>query len=156
MPNVAVRWISRLIALVGLALFFYALSRPWIVLLTNTMRVEYVPLTVFKRMAEGAGTVPEDLMDLVSEAPEGDKALAALTAHLALLVIALILATLSPIAASGGGYASTAVFTVLSLATLFIAAEYSAASYSVRAGTLLALASAFVYLASYVAARSLE
>ena len=152
----AVRWISRLIALVGLGLFFYAISRPWIVLLTNTMRVEYVPLTVFKRMAEGAGTVPEDLMDLVSEAPEGDKALAALTAHLALLVIALILATLSPIAASGGGYASTAVFTVLSLATLFVAAEYSAASYSVRAGTLLALASAFVYLASYVAARALE
>mgnify|MGYP000591175462 FL=1 len=152
----AVRWISRLIALVGLGLFFYAISRPWIVLLTNTMRVEYVPLTVFKRMAEGAGSVPEDLMGLVSEAPEGDKALAALTAHLALLVIALILATLSPIAASGGGYASTAVFTVLSLATLFITAEYSAASYSVRAGTLLALASAFVYLASYVAARALE
>ena len=152
----AVRWISRLIALVGLGLFFYALSRPWIVLLTNTMRVEYVPLSVFRRMAEGAGSVPEDLMGLVSEAPEGDKALAALTAHLALLVIALILATLSPIAASGGGYASTAVFTVLSLATLFITAEYSAASYSVRAGTLLALASAFVYLASYVAARALE
>jgi drug/metabolite transporter superfamily protein YnfA len=153
---VAVRWVSRLIGVAGLALFLYALSRPWIALLTSTVRVEYAPLSVLKRMAEGAGTVPEDLMGLVSEAPEGEKALAALAMHLALLVIALIFAVLSPIAASGGGYAATAVFTVLSLAALFVAAEYSAASYSWRAGALLALASAFVYLASYAAARALE
>jgi len=148
--------VTRLVALVGFALLLYALSRPWISLLTGGVRVEYAPLSVFKRMAEGAGTVPEELMGLISEAPEGDKALAALTAHLALLVIALILAVLSPIAASGGGCAATAVFTVLSLAALFVAAEYSAASYSWRAGTLLALASAFVYLAGYAAARAFE
>lgn len=151
-----IRWVSRLIALVGFTLFFHALSRPWLTLTTSTARVEYVPLSVFRRMAEGSGAIPEDLMGLISEAPESEEALAALAAHLALLVIALILAVLSPIAASGGGYAATAVFTVLSLATIFAAAEYLAVSYSWRAGSLLALASAFVYFASYVAARALE
>jgi len=153
---VVARWVSRSIALIGLALLSYALSRPWIVLSTSAGRIEYVPLSVLKGMAEGAGTVPEDLMGLLSEAPEGGKALAALVAHLALLAIALILAALSPIAASGGGYAATAVFIALSLAALFVAAEHSAASYSWKAGTLLALAAAFVYLASYAAVRAFE
>ncbi|MEM2475702.1 MAG: hypothetical protein QW407_07235, partial [Thermofilaceae archaeon] len=79
------------------------------------------------------------------------------TLHIAFLVIALLLGFLSIIGNSASCYASTAVFSTLSVAVLLYTLEQAQLlSFSIGSGALLSIGAAFVYVLSALTARSFK
>lgn len=150
-------WVSRLVALAGLAVFLYSLTHPWIRLRSGPLVADYRPWELLSQFAQGKGDLLAKLLDLGKQVPGGQAFILAFALHASLLTVALILAALSIVGNSAGSYVAKAAFTVLSLALLLVAVEQSPAiSGELRSGALLALGSAFVYAASAAIARALK
>ncbi|MEM2410745.1 MAG: hypothetical protein QXF87_09500 [Thermofilaceae archaeon] len=150
-------WVPRLIALLGLLALIHSLTRPWALVRVIALRLDYKPWELLEQMARGKWDLVNELLRLAEEIPEGARFVSLFTLHIAFLVIALLLGFLSIIGNSAGGYASTAVFSTLSVAVLLYTLEQAQLlSFSIGSGALLSIGAAFVYVLSALTARSFK